>query len=750
MKKKGLVFLAAALGLVFMWQFGPVNARPMPPATAGQSVETNNLAERQFADAVALLKREDFSEAIVAYEKVIRLLPESPIAQDARYWIGQTYLRMGKYDEALSVFKKLLKDYPGSPIVPVTQLMVFRAEQEKEAQKTDAKRSAAADQTVIIEPETGAEFKKIHVLSGKNDVTFGPGVFLSPNGKFLLSQMTVIPLDGQEPFALEAQKGGRGTWSPDGKMAAYYSENAIWIVPVSPESGRPTGPSKKVLDGKYAYQYPVSWSPDSTKIVFPRRDEKTDGDIWILSIKDGALTRLTDDPGYETNACWLPDGKTLVYLTRGTTFEIRSVPAAGGESKKIVGMEVGELHSLSPDGKWIAYKKRQILHLYRLADERDFPIAPPEDVGEFFSWSKDGEKMLFCRSSYEWRSPLRIGSTSGGPSFHLARNFELWPFRQFWTADSDKIITLRASDSQFVMIPLSGGEPIPLELNVAFKEKPKPLFLSPDQKYLLFSIELENGNENLYTVPVSLEEPGTTGPPVMVFKDWDRRQVLSQSSWSPDGRKIALIHKGDLWVTSSKEVKLVQLTMTSTTGATGGGNPLWSPRGDKIGFVSVIKEDDRKLMIISASGGEPATPLSRLKTFETWCWSPDGMALTIISDNKMSHIPLDGGKPKEILDLEGRGFTGRFWDLTWLPDGKHVAFIGEQEKDKGNSSQIYIVSTKTGEITELAADDKSWKNGLYFSPDGKWVSYYADEFIKTRPTSTIWEVKVDDLIKGKK
>jgi Tol biopolymer transport system component len=743
MKKKGLVFLAAGVCLLFIGSFGPINTRLAFPSPDVQSAEASSLAERQFADAIALLKQENFSDAIAAYEKVIRLLPESPIAQDARYWIGQTYLRMGKYDEALSVFKKLLKDYPGSPIVPVTKLMVSRAEQEKEAQKTSAKSSAAADQKVIVEPETGAEFRKIHVLSGKNDVNFGAGVFLSPNEKFLLSEMTVIPLDGQEPFRLEAKKGLRGSWSPDGKMAAYYSENAIWIVPVSPESGRPTGPSKKVLDGKYAYQYPVSWSPDSAKIALSRRDEKTEGDIWILSIKDGVLTRLTDDPGYETNAYWYPDGKTLVYLTRGATFEIRLVPVAGGNSKKIIGMEVGELHSLSPDGKWLAYKDRQVLRLYRMADERTFPIAPPEDVGKFFSWSKDGEKMLFCRSSYEWRSSLRIGSTSGGPSFHLARNSELWPYRQFWTADSDKIITLRAGDSQFVMIPLSGGEPIPLELNVTSKEKAKPLLLSPDQKYLLFSNGLENGNENLYTVPVSLEEPGTTGPPVMVFKDWDRRQVFVQSSWSPDGREIALIHKGDLWMTSSKEEKPVRLTMDSTIT----GNPRWSPRGDKIGFNSEIKEGDIRLKVIAASGGEPTTLLNR---FETWCWAPDGKSLTVISDKKMSNIPLDGGKPKEILNLEGKGFTGRFWELTWLPDGKHVAFVGEQEKDKGNLSQIYFASTKTGEITELAADDKSWKDGLYLSPDGKWVSYYTDEFIKTRPTSSIWEVKVEDLIKGKK
>src|SRR4030042_2541215 len=143
MKKRGVVFLAAASGLLLSWDCGSATPRPMPPAPAGQSVEANSLAERQFAEAVLLLKRENFSEAIAAYEQVIQLMPESPIAQDARYCIGQTYLRMGKYDEAVAVFKKLLQDQPGSSLVPVTQLMVVRVEQEKEAKKTELKREAA-------------------------------------------------------------------------------------------------------------------------------------------------------------------------------------------------------------------------------------------------------------------------------------------------------------------------------------------------------------------------------------------------------------------------------------------------------------------------------------------------------------------------------------------------------------------------------------------------------------------------------
>jgi Tol biopolymer transport system component len=743
MKKKGVVFIAGALGLIILGSFGPTSAGPIAQSAKAQSAETNVLAERQFAEAVTLLRQESFAEAITAYEKVIQLLPASPIAQDARYWIGQTYLRMGKSDEALAVFKKLLIDYPGSPIVPATQLMVSRAEQEVEAEKTRAARAAASEPPLIVDPATGAEFRKVHTFSGKSDVLLGLGGFFSPNEKFLLSEKTVIPMDGSEPFPLTDKEAWRGTWSPDGKQAAFYAENAIWVVPVSPETGRPSGPAKKVLEGNYAFQYPVTWSFDSRKLILPRRDETTEGDLWVLSLEDGALTRLTEEPGDETNAFWLPGGRSMVYLTRGQRFEIRFLSGPGDEPKTLVEMEVGELLPPSPNGRWVAYKDRQILCLYRMADQRTFRIAPPQGVGAFHSWSRDGESLLFRRSSYEYKSLLRIGSTSGGPTFELARGIDLWPYQQTWSSASDKIITHRANDNRLVMIPLSGGDPLPVELGAATGEKAKPLAFSPDHKRLAFAIDREDDKEDLFTIPVALDVSHPTGQPVLVFKNWDRRQVFMQMAWSPDGTKIALIHKGDIWLTSATKEERVQLTETPEIES----GPKWSPRGDKIVFNAMIKEGDTRLSVISASGGEAVTLMA---PGERHCWSPDGKEVTAVSGMKLLSIPLDGGKPKEILDLSGKGFTERFWGLTWLPDGKHIAFMAEPEKDRGNSSLILIASVGTGKIVELASDDKGWKDGFFVSPDGKWISYYTDQFIKTRPASTFWEAKLADLIKEKK
>ena len=223
MKKKGLVFLTAGFGLVLMCQLGTTNAEPVSQASVGQSSDANILAERQFAEAVTLLKQENFSEAIAAYEKVIKLLPESSIAQDARYWIGQTYFRMEKNDGALVGCKKLRQDHLGGSIVPVTRLILSRVEQEKETAKLGTRGDDAQNLTLITDPMTGASYSKVGELTGKKAVIEISRDHLSrsPNGKFLLYDNLVIPLDENEPFKLVESSDGGFSISQNGEKGAY-------------------------------------------------------------------------------------------------------------------------------------------------------------------------------------------------------------------------------------------------------------------------------------------------------------------------------------------------------------------------------------------------------------------------------------------------------------------------------------------------------------------------------------------------
>jgi ankyrin repeat protein len=90
-------------------------------------------AEKHFEKANELRKFANYDAAIAEYEKAISLSPNSRIAQDAQYWIGQTYFEAGQFDAALSAFKKLLDEYPTSKIVSSTKQMIERAEKAKDA-----------------------------------------------------------------------------------------------------------------------------------------------------------------------------------------------------------------------------------------------------------------------------------------------------------------------------------------------------------------------------------------------------------------------------------------------------------------------------------------------------------------------------------------------------------------------------------------------------------------------------------------
>ena len=386
--KKFITFLVA-LGILFAFFCGIQSARASFTTffQANSTAGATKVAEKHFQKAISFLKQTNYQEAIAEYEEVIKLLPKSEIALDAQYWIGQSHFRMGQHDEAMSIFEKLIEKYPESAIIPVTQLMMARVEQAKENQKQKIKMEADLDKKVIIDPKTGAKFSKIEVLSGKKDVAVLSKIHLSPNGKFLLHQNIVIPLKGEEPFELVDTQAWRGIWSPDGKKVAFYSGDSICVIPVAPDTGRPTGPEKKILKGKYRFLHPVSWSPDSERIVFMKLDEKTQGDIWTISIIDGNQNQITNDSKVEMNPSWSPDGKTIAYNRADS--EIRVVPAEGGKSKKIADIKYGRYISWSPDGQWLYYKNHQKSFLFRLSDERRFEVAPPEEVGVFFSWSSD-------------------------------------------------------------------------------------------------------------------------------------------------------------------------------------------------------------------------------------------------------------------------------------------------------------------------------------------------------------------------
>jgi Tol biopolymer transport system component len=714
--------------------------------------ETATEVEQHFEKANELLKRMDYQGAITEYGKVISLSTGSKIAQDAQYWIGQSHFRAGRFDAAKATFAKLIEQHPASAIIPVTKLMVERVERAKKDEEKRRATSNTADEGSIIDQETGVRYTKTNTFTGKNDVIeHATGLNLSSNGKFLLHGNLVIPTDGSEPFDLLPDLSVfRGTWSPDGKMVAFYSGDAIRVVPVSTETGRATGPTRKLIDGDYTFQPNVSWSPDSKKLAFmrgPDREKKIyGGDIWTITVKDGSLTQITSDRNArEGSPAWSPDGKTIAYGKRtGRTYSLWVISAEGG-GEPINIARSGEDGFLfrpfplwSPDGKWILCPQSDKIHLFNIQRGRKFKVAPPKKAGNFLGWSSDGNKMLLYRPSYDDILGLKVVSASGGQPLDVAGNFPCYG-TAMWSADSKTLAVQGGDENGNVVVwimPLSDDKPIPLEMDVSVGGRPFPFAVSPQARKISFVVDREDRTQDLYVVPISLQEARTTGPAVKIFDGWYREGAFNvMASWSPDGNKLAVIHRRDIWIASSNGDTPVRITETPEME----NWPGWSPDGTMITFKG---PGERFYYVRPVSGGE-ATEMRGVDPPRVW--SPDSKKIAFVSNGCISITRVGGDEIQKISTLKDMGFD-RLFDMSWSPDGKKIACVGNHI-EKVDAGPICVIPAEGGKVTMLVTDDNSYKYWLSWSPDSKWIAYSSERTVKVRPEGAIWEADFDEIVK---
>lgn len=56
----------------------------------------------------------NYQEAISGFQSYLKVQPDSPLSDNALYWIGESYTAMGKSQEAVNTFQNLITKYPQS------------------------------------------------------------------------------------------------------------------------------------------------------------------------------------------------------------------------------------------------------------------------------------------------------------------------------------------------------------------------------------------------------------------------------------------------------------------------------------------------------------------------------------------------------------------------------------------------------------------------------------------------------------
>jgi tol-pal system protein YbgF len=83
---------------------------PPAPGAALPGLSPTELYQRAYADYTL----GQWALAIAGFEAYIKAFPRSPQADDAQFYIGQTYYADGKYKEAVEAYDRLIANYPDS------------------------------------------------------------------------------------------------------------------------------------------------------------------------------------------------------------------------------------------------------------------------------------------------------------------------------------------------------------------------------------------------------------------------------------------------------------------------------------------------------------------------------------------------------------------------------------------------------------------------------------------------------------
>jgi tol-pal system protein YbgF len=85
-----------------------------PSGTAATGMTPRRLYETAYADYTA----GQWSLAIQGFETYLKTYPKSELADDAQYYIGESYAGDSKYRDAAAAYERVIRDYPASNILP--------------------------------------------------------------------------------------------------------------------------------------------------------------------------------------------------------------------------------------------------------------------------------------------------------------------------------------------------------------------------------------------------------------------------------------------------------------------------------------------------------------------------------------------------------------------------------------------------------------------------------------------------------
>ena len=482
-------------------------------------------------------------------------------------------------------------------------------------------------------------------------------------------------------------------------------------------------------------------SPDGSEIVFCYK-----GDIYKVSAQGGTAVQLTTQASYEANPVWSPDGEQIAFASdRNGNFDLFIMSADGGAARRLTYHSASEIPStFTPDGKYVLFSASiqdpatsalfptsAMTELYRVPVEGGNTEQVLGTPAEWVCFDKAGSNFLYQdRKGFEdeWRKH----HTSS-----IARDIWLYDTQtgehtNLTNRDGEDRNPVYAPDgkSVYFLSERNGGSfnVYSFPLNALQQVKPVTTFRTHPVRFL--SVSDKGTLCYAYDGELYTQLPNSRPQKVKVelVRDDDKdiasfrfSQGATSACVSPDGKQVAFIVRGDVFVTSTDYPTTKQITNTPA----GESGLSFAPDNRTLVYASERTGNWQLYMAKITRKEDPNFPNATLieeevllpsKTVERRYpqYSPDGKEIAFIEDrNRLMVLNLETKKVRQVTDGSTWYTTGGGFDYEWSPDGKWftLEFIGNRHDPY---SDIGIVSAQGGAITNLT-------NSGYMSGSPRWV-----------------------------
>lgn len=486
-------------------------------------------------------------------------------------------------------------------------------------------------------------------------------------------------------------------------------------------------------------RYPAI-SPDGRTVAFTYK-----GSIYTVPAAGGEARRLTSDESYDYAPVWSPDSKTVAYACdRFGNFDIFTVPASGGAPTRLTTHSASEMpYAFSPDGRKIYYgasisdpaasalfPKGSMSELYAVSVDGGRPERVLATPAEAVNFTRDGKSFLYQdkkggeniwrkhHTSSITRDIWRYDFATGEHTNLTARAGE---DRNPVYADGDeKVYFLSERGGTFNVWSFPADSPAEAKQVTRFKTHPVRFLSAAADGTLCFGY-----NGEIYTLSGS-------GSPrkvdVRIVEDLPADKDLQiavsgggSAAVSPDGRQIAFVSRGEVFVTSVDYATTRRVTATAQSEA----SPEFAPDNRTLAYASerngkwniyearIVRDEDPDFPNATLIEEKP---LFKDDGVDRTCprYSPDGSSLAYVEDRcRLMVLDLKSGKSRRVTDGSRHYSTDGRIDYSWSPDGKWFAmsYTGNRHDPY---SDVGIVSAEGGEIVNVT-------NTGYFDSDPQWV-----------------------------